>query len=161
MAVVLPLLLLLVVGVWELGRIIQVQAVLNNAARDAARYAAVRVSCPPDQVAATRQAVLDYATARMGGVQRQIDGYRVAVYAVDPAGLDLTPAVVRPKSLRPPAYPDPFDPLDPNAVPWNSVAFTERVAVTVTGTYRPLLPAFLFMPRAIPVTVTAIMGGEG
>jgi Flp pilus assembly protein TadG len=40
MAVVLPLLLLLVVGVWELGRIIQVQAVLNNAARDAARLAA-------------------------------------------------------------------------------------------------------------------------
>jgi Flp pilus assembly protein TadG len=40
MAVVLPLLLLLLIGVWELGRIIQVQHVLNNAARDAARLAA-------------------------------------------------------------------------------------------------------------------------
>jgi hypothetical protein len=40
MAVLLPLLLLLLVGLWELGRIIQVQHVLNNAARDAARLAA-------------------------------------------------------------------------------------------------------------------------
>src|SRR5207248_1697736 len=120
-AVVAAVFLLLLSGVFEYCRFMFVLHVTNNAARDAARYAAVRVSCPPDQVAATRQAVLDYATARMGGVQKHIDGYRVAVYAVDPAGLDLTPAVVRPKSLRPPAYPDPFDPADPNAVPWNSV----------------------------------------
>jgi Flp pilus assembly protein TadG len=40
LAVVLPLLLLLLVGVWELGRIIQVQHHLNNATRDAARLAA-------------------------------------------------------------------------------------------------------------------------
>jgi len=39
-AVVLPLLLLLLVGIWELGRIIQVQIDLNNAARDGARLAA-------------------------------------------------------------------------------------------------------------------------
>lgn len=39
-AVVLPLLLMLLVGIWELGRIIQVQIDLNNAARDGARLAA-------------------------------------------------------------------------------------------------------------------------
>jgi hypothetical protein len=39
-AVVLPLLLLLLVGIWELGRIINVQIDLNNAARDGARLAA-------------------------------------------------------------------------------------------------------------------------
>ena len=33
----LPLLLLLLVGIWELGRIINVQIILNNAARDGAR----------------------------------------------------------------------------------------------------------------------------
>lgn len=37
---VLPLLLLLMIGIWELGRIIQVQIILHNAARDAARLAA-------------------------------------------------------------------------------------------------------------------------
>jgi Flp pilus assembly protein TadG len=39
-AVVLPLLLLLLVGIWELGRIINVQIIMNNAARDGARLAA-------------------------------------------------------------------------------------------------------------------------
>ena len=39
-AVVLPLLLLLLVGIWELGRIIHVQLILNNATRDGARLAA-------------------------------------------------------------------------------------------------------------------------
>ncbi len=39
-AVVLPLLLLLLVGIWELGRIIHVQIILHNAARDGARLAA-------------------------------------------------------------------------------------------------------------------------
>ncbi len=39
-AVVLPLLLTLLVGIWELGRIISVQITLNNAARDGARLGA-------------------------------------------------------------------------------------------------------------------------
>lgn len=39
-AFVLPLLLLLIVGIWEMGRILQVQTILNNAARDGARLAA-------------------------------------------------------------------------------------------------------------------------
>lgn len=39
-AFVLPFLLLLLIGIWELGRIIHVQIILNNAARDAARLAA-------------------------------------------------------------------------------------------------------------------------
>ena len=36
----LPFLLLLLVGIWELGRIINVQIILNNAARDGARLGA-------------------------------------------------------------------------------------------------------------------------
>jgi Flp pilus assembly protein TadG len=39
-AFTLPLLLLLLVGIWELGRIIHVQIIMNNAARDGARIAA-------------------------------------------------------------------------------------------------------------------------
>jgi hypothetical protein len=39
-AVILPLLLLLLVGIWELGRIIHVQQTVNNAARDGARLGA-------------------------------------------------------------------------------------------------------------------------
>jgi Flp pilus assembly protein TadG len=39
-AVLLPFLLLLMVGIWEVGRIIHVQILLHNAARDAARVGA-------------------------------------------------------------------------------------------------------------------------
>lgn len=39
-AAVLPMLLLLLVGIWELGRIIHVQIIMNNAARDGARLGA-------------------------------------------------------------------------------------------------------------------------
>jgi Flp pilus assembly protein TadG len=39
-AFTLPILLLLLVGIWELGRIIHVQIIMNNAARDGARIAA-------------------------------------------------------------------------------------------------------------------------
>jgi len=40
MAFLMPLLLLLLVGVWEVGRIIHVQTLMSNAARDGARVAA-------------------------------------------------------------------------------------------------------------------------
>src|SRR5262245_6276318 len=39
-AIMLPLLLLLVVGLWEVGRLIQVQQILSGAAREGARLAA-------------------------------------------------------------------------------------------------------------------------
>lgn len=100
----------------------------------------------------------------MGGVQKNVEGFRVAAFAVDQGGRALTPPVIRPKAkVGAPAgvYPDPFAASDPNAVPWNSSAFTEKIAVTVDGSYRPFLPTFLFMPSTIPVRTTAIMGSEG
>lgn len=39
LAVVLPLLVVLLVGVWEIGRLIQLQQIMNNASRDGARLA--------------------------------------------------------------------------------------------------------------------------
>jgi hypothetical protein len=40
LACVLPLLVILIVGVWEIGRLIQLQQIMNAAARDGARLAA-------------------------------------------------------------------------------------------------------------------------
>ena len=39
LAVILPFLLILLLGVWEIGRLIQVQQVMSNSAREAARLA--------------------------------------------------------------------------------------------------------------------------
>jgi hypothetical protein len=168
-ALVLSVFLLLLFGMFEYCRFLLVLHVTNNAAREGARYASVNTDKPADFPTAdftdgagrTFRSIHQYTRDRMGGTQGNIDGFRVAVYAVDPAGLTLDPPVVRPKSLNPPTYPDPFDPADPNAVPWNSAPFPDRLAVTIDGSYRPVLPTFLLMPSSIPINITAMIGGEG
>jgi len=60
-AVVLPLILLLLFGVWEVGRLVEVQQVLSNAAREGGRQA----STGQRTVAQVRQGVVDYI-ARAG-----------------------------------------------------------------------------------------------
>lgn len=171
-AAVLSVFCLLLFGALEYCRFLYVLHVTNNAARDGSRYAVVNVDKPAsfdaidytDATGATYPSVQHYTTARMGGTQRHLDGYQVAVYAVDPDGQALSPPVVRPKTRSagsPKVYPDPFDPSDPNRVPWNQAAFGEGVAVTIRGTYTPVLPAFLFMPSAVPLVVTGVSGSEG
>ena len=102
-----------------------------------------------------------YTKNRMGGVDKQIVGFQVAVYPVDVSGLALTPMVIRPKSKNPPTVPDPFNSADTNLTAWNQAVFTERIAVTIKGTYKPVLPGFLFMPSSLPINVTAMAGSEG
>lgn len=172
-ALVMAVFLMLLFGIFEYCRFLLVLHVTNNAARDGARYAAVRVNCDANQIAIVQQQVLDYTTARMGGVQRQIEDCHIVVYAVDQAGLNQTSPIIRGKSKNATGgpYPDPFAAIGAangvpavgiptNGVAWNTVGFTERVAVTINGVYKPLLPTFLLMPESIPIKVTAIMGGE-
>jgi Flp pilus assembly protein TadG len=172
-AAVMSVFLLLLFGMFEYCRFLMVLHVTNNAAREGARYAVVNVDKPTDfdyvdfTDASGRQFdnIQKYTTARMGGIHtRNIEGFRVACYAIDPAGLSQNPPVVRPKA-KPTAsagtYPNPFDNVDSNRVPWNAAVFTEKIAVTVDGTYRPILPTFLFMPNTISVKTTALAGSEG
>ncbi|MBM3983694.1 MAG: hypothetical protein FJ304_26170 [Planctomycetes bacterium] len=169
---VLSVFLLLLFGMFEYCRFLMVLHVSNNAARDGARYAVVNMDKPADfntnnyvdYAGTTYPSIVNYTTARMGNLQHNISGFRVAAFAVDPTGLTLNPPVVRPKTkstASPKVYPDPFAANDANAVPWNQAIFTEKIGVTVDGTYRPILPTFMFMPASISVRTTAIMGSEG
>jgi Flp pilus assembly protein TadG len=176
-ALVLGVFLALLFGLFEYCRFLMVLHAANNAARDGARYATVNVGKPTtfdtaaytDPGGNTFASIQAYVTARMGGVDRQITGYQVAVYPVDPAGLALSPVVVRPKSTNPPTYPDPFNPADPNRTAWNAAAFTERIAVHVKGTYRPVTPLSIatpwftiaLVPDNVPINVVAMMESEG
>jgi hypothetical protein len=171
-ALVLSVFLLLLFGMFEYCRFLMVLQVTNNAARSGARYAVVNLSMPSnfnttnytDASGNTYLSIANYTTSQMGGVQQNIQGYQVAAFAVDPTGLAQSPPVVRPKTAstaNPPVYPNPFNPSDPNAVPWNQAVFTQKVGVIINGTYQPLLPSFLFMPASIPINATAIMESEG
>ena len=168
-ALVLSVFLLLLFGMFEYCRFLMVLHVTNNATRDGARYAVVNVDKPSnfdttdytDAGGTTYVSIQSYTTARMGGIQQNIEDYRVAAYAVDRSGLALSPPVLRPKTKTAGTYPDPFATADPNAVPWNTAGFTEKIAVTIDGNYRPILPSFMFMPSLISVKTSAIMGSEG
>jgi Flp pilus assembly protein TadG len=60
-AVVLPILLIMMLGIWEVGRIIQVQQILVNSAREGARIAAGGyVQGAPVTEAMVEQAARDY-----------------------------------------------------------------------------------------------------
>ena len=170
---VLAVFLMLLFGIFEYCRFLMVLHVTHNAARDGARYAVVNLDKPNNFNTVdygTKPSITAYTTLRMGGQQRQINnvhptyspsGFQIAVYVCDTAGLNQTPPVVRPKTSNGgPPYPDPFV-GGANSVSWRSATFTERVAVTIRGTYQPFTPVLLIMPTAIPVYVTAVMGSEG
>lgn len=158
-ALVLSVFLLLLFGIFEYCRFLFVLHVTNNAAREGARYASVNAN----STNVTAAMITSYTTQMMSNVQGNISGYEVAVYAVDPTGLTLTPPVIRPatsSTASPPVYPNPFNSSDPNAVAWNSAPFPNRIAVTIQGTYVPILPTFLIMPSSIPISITAVLGAE-
>jgi Flp pilus assembly protein TadG len=171
-ALVLAVFCLLLFGVFEYTRFLFVLHVTNNATRDGARYAAVNLNMPStfnntnfiDGAGNVYINVQSYTTSLLGGANRQLDGYQVAVYAVDPTGLTLSPPVVRPvtaSTSNPAVYPNPFNPNDPNAVPWNQATFPNLIAVTIQGNYKPVLPGFLLMPSSVPIYVTGLASCEG
>lgn len=169
-ALVLTVFSLLLFGVFEYCRFLFVLHVTNNAARDGARYAVVNMDKPDtfnvtdytDAQGRVFPSIKRYTTERLGGSQKQLANFKIGVFAVDSAGLTLSPPVVRPKSQTGSApYPDPFNPNDSNHVPWNQATFTEGVAVAIDGDYKPLLPGFLFMPSSVKVAVTVVAGSEG
>lgn len=155
-ALVLGIFFVMLFGVFEYCRFLMVLHITNNAARDASRYATVNVA--NDQM--TKAAILQYATDRMGSVERQLKNYQVAVYPCTAAGFAQSPPQAVPKSLT--ASPaDPFNASDPNNAPWNQASFTERIAVTIIGNYEPVTPLILFLPSSIPIRITAVTGSEG
>jgi Flp pilus assembly protein TadG len=100
-AVIMPVVLVLLMGVWEVGRFIQITQILDNAAREGARVAAGGyVNGVSVTVATVQQSVRDYLTS---------------------AGLPtaaVSGAVISVNCLASPSWTDPYSalPLDPFTV---------------------------------------------
>jgi hypothetical protein len=151
-------LFVLLFGIFEYSRFLFVYHVAANAARDAARFAAVKTGggtmpgepatvSVDDVKEVTRSGVFNGQPygAGMCGVESQIDEFAVEVYAVPDADLAATPPN-----------------LDPAGKPmWNSAAFHQKIAVQVTGTYKPVLYGLIGFGGDIPVKVTVLMSSEG
>ena len=151
-AFIIPICLLFLLGIYEYGRFIMVRQLLDNAAREGARYAVVHTQT---KTTADIQNVVDQYLAGQGV---QLDAYdktvNIQVFKADPvtgAPLDAYGNVV--------AW---------TAAPFNNAVFGQAIAVQITGTYRPVLPALVaynrgqltIMPSTVSVQSTCIMYSE-
>lgn len=129
---VITAMLMFLMGIFEYCRFVFVLQIAENAAREGARYATPRTAD-----GTTLTDVQTYVTSKMVGRQSELVGYAVSVENV---------------------YPDTGLPV-PNTA-WNDAPFGGAIKVSITGTFRPLLPSFLKLPTSIPVTATSMMSSE-
>jgi Flp pilus assembly protein TadG len=134
--------LLFLFGILEYGRYVLVRQVLENAAREGARYAVVQT------VAAATSDVQNQVDQMLAGEGVQLQGYNKAtsiqVYKADPATgnmLDANNNVV----------------TDWTLAPFTNATLGQGIGVRITGTYKPVLPSFLYMGQTIPIKVTCVM----
>jgi Flp pilus assembly protein TadG len=143
-ALVISAALMVLFGIFEYGRFIMTRQLLENAAREGARYAVVHTY---DKQTLDVQDVTLYA---MAGQESQLEGF------VHTSNVQVYRAQI---TADPATNGDPH-PTDSN---WKNTTFGEPVAVRITGNYRPILPSFLFIGTTtgtIPLEVTAVMYSE-
>jgi Flp pilus assembly protein TadG len=144
-AVVAPVVILLLMGIFEYGRFGFTMATCTGAARDAARYAAVHTS---DKTSTDVFAILDN---RMGPAKSQVRNYNAAgnrkVYWVDPTEFAKTPPVVQPKNPG-------------NVEDWKNTPFGDKVAVEINGTFHPVMATILRAPASFTLKIREMVTCE-
>ena len=135
-ALVLPIVLMFIMGIFEYGRFVMMQQVLTNAAREGARYALIH-SEPFTLKGQTYgnatsdvQAVVSKALAG-----QHLAGQTIEVYKSDINGNSTGP--------------------------WTSAASGELVCVKISGTFHFLIPNLLSLPATRVITAQSIMRSEG
>ncbi len=152
------LLFLFLFGIFEYCRLLFILHVAQNAAHDAARFAAIHTNggtMPGDPTSFSLTDVTNVATygttqgvtygTGMCGMQGNLQGYSVTAFTVDPVALAQSPAVVQQLS----------------GSSWNSATFDQNIAVQITGNFQPVVPSLLFMGSSVPIKVTVMYMSEG
>jgi Flp pilus assembly protein TadG len=133
-AIVISVFLLFLFGIFEYGRFVMTKQLMENAAREGARWAVANT------YSGTTAQVQSAVDAKLGPGSKQLVGYSsstsISVYAADSSGNQIT------------------------GTAWNNVAFGQNIAVVITGNYKPILPNLLFMNSTIALTAKAVMASE-
>ena len=157
-SLLLSIFLLFLFAVFEYSRLLMILHVTTNAARSGARHATVNVDKSDSFVTTddgTTLSIKNHVIGQMAGQHNNLQGasgtaFDVTVFPCDTNGLYQNPAVIAPKA---------------GFTSWKQATFTERIAVRVTGEYRPILPGFVFFytggSNSVPVSITAAAGSEG
>ncbi|WP_020468356.1 TadE/TadG family type IV pilus assembly protein [Zavarzinella formosa] len=151
------MLFMMLFGIFEYGRFLFVYHLTTNAARDACRFAVVHtgggtMSGEPTTISASdvqtvwRTGMFNsnrYGTG-MCGMEGNITGWTCNVFAVSD-----TDFFASPPNLTAAGKPD-----------WTTAAFSQKICVQVTGTYRPVVPNLIGLNSSVPFTVNVLMGSE-
>ena len=134
-AFVAPLMLMFLLAAFEYARFLFTLQLVNNAAREGARYAAVNTAT---DTTASVQTYVDNYLAGQGGTQ--FVGYtpasNISVYLADP----ITGA----NTMQ----------------PWQNASWGNVIGVSITGTYQPIVPGMYFFTSSLTVTGTCLMTVE-
>lgn len=130
-AVVLNVVLLMLLGILEYGRLVMIRELMLNAARAGVRMAVVGTSSNPPTTTSQIQAV---ATSYLVG--QPLDNVSVSVYEANPT----TGAPIG---------------------PWDQAPYGGALVVKITGTYKPVVAStFGIVPDPMPLQSVAMMLSE-
>ncbi len=135
-ALVLPIVLLFMFGIFEYGRYFMTMQLLNNAAREGARYAIAHlqpVTLGNTTYGNATSDVTNIVTGMTAGVT--LNNQNINVYASDSQGNNLGG--------------------------WNSAISGQMVTVEITGNFQFMTAAFLGLPGSISVDIKSAMDAEG
>ena len=134
-AFVAPVMLLLLMGVFEYGRFLFTLQMVNNAAREGARYAAVNIT-----------------TDNTAGVQTYVDNYLAGQGASQYVGYSKTSNIT--------VYTADPTTGQNTGTSWQNAAWGDGIGVSITGTYQPIVPGLLKMTGSITLTGTCVVTVE-
>ncbi len=134
-ALVLPMVFLFIFGLFEYGRFLMTLHLVNNAAREACRYAVTHTQ--PVIIAGTTYGnsttdVTNTFNTYMAG--QTLTSQSVTVYLSDTVGTNIGT--------------------------WTNASAGQSICVRVTGNYPVLMASLLFLPTTIPFDVKAVMRTE-
>jgi Flp pilus assembly protein TadG len=134
-AFVAPIVLLFLMGILEYGRFLFTLQLVNNAAREGARYAVVNTT-----------------TDTTVGVQTYVDKYLAGQGATQYVGYSASSNITVYKA-------DPVTGLN-SGTTWTNANWGDAIGVTITGTYQPIVPGFLKLSGSMTLTGTCLMTVE-
>jgi Flp pilus assembly protein TadG len=131
-AVVAPMVFLVLFAIFEYGRYFMVRHLMDSAAREGVRYAVV------NSTSGTPALVTNIVNARTAPIQNAfVNGsYSVDVYWLDAAASNT------------------------KKYPFNDATFGSMMGVTVSATFKPMMPRLLYMSTTFPVRSSCYMLSE-
>lgn len=130
-AVVLSLLVAILLGVFEYGRVVMIRHLLTNAAREGARMAVVGTALSP--TASTQDIVKRVEIAL---ADRRLENLEISVHEVDPS-------------------------TGEDRGEWGQAGFGSPIAVHITCDYSPVLPTTLgILPERFRLSAVSLMRSE-